>query len=368
MPTTPQSPDSLRRVVRELVAEWRDAAPFGECDSWLRSPDIGFSKALASAGLIGMTWPAPYGSGMSNLARLAVTEELLRVGAPVAAHWIGDRQIGPAILRHGSEELKREILPGIAAAESFFCLGMSEPQAGSDLAAVRTSAVECPNGYRIRGRKMWTSGAHRATHAYVLARTTPIDEVERRHQGLSEFIVDMDSPGISISPIVDLAGEHHFNEVVFDDVFVPAHRVLGTVGSGWRQVMEQLSFERGGPERVLSTYPLLATLMADEGQGCEPVARGKLLARLAVLRDLCRRIAIELDAGRVPTQEAVTCKYLGNAFESDVIEHAREVIGSGTPELRARYTQALLASPAFSIRGGSAEVLLSIIAKQEAEA
>jgi len=300
--------------------------------------------------------------------RLVVTEELLRAGAPVAAHWIADRQIGPAILRHGSEELQQEILPGIVSADFIFCLGMSEPDAGSDLASVRTSAVRVDGGWRLTGQKVWTSLAHQATHAYVLART---ERGARKYDGLTEFIVDMDSSGISVSPIVDLAGEHHFNEVRFDEVFVPERRVLGNVGSGWRQVIEQLSFERGGPERVLSTYPLLVSVLASGLTLHDPEAVrqiGELAARLAVLRHLCREVAQAMDAGEAPVQKAAMLKHLGNQFERDVIEVARPLVGGETAGPASAFGQALLASPGFGLRGGAAEVLLGIIAKSEAPA
>lgn len=364
--TRDRSLEGVREEVRGLIESWRAAGRLvPRSDAWLRSADIDFSKELAARGLIGMAWPKPYGAGASNVDRLAMTEELLRAGAPVAAHWVGDRQIGPAILRHGSERLREEILPGIASADYLFCLGMSEPDAGSDLAAIRTRAVPYADGYELTGRKIWTSGAHRATHVYVLARTTTADAVVRKYDGLTEFIVDMSSPGICVTPIVDLAGEHHFNEVTFDKVLVPGHRVLGEVGNGWAQVMEQLSFERGGPERVLSTYPLLTTVLAGADLPGSRPQLGRLVARLAVLRQLCWQIARKLDAGEAPIQEAATCKYLGNAFEHDVIELARGALRPDAVELRAAFGDALLASPGFSIRGGAAEVLLSIITKQE---
>jgi acyl-CoA dehydrogenase len=272
---------ALRQQVRDLTGRWRAEGRYvPRNDSWLRGFDLEFSRELASLGLIGLTWPVEYGgAGLPNVARLAVTEELLRAGAPVAAHWIGDRQIGPSVLRHGSPPLRAEILPGIISADFVFCLGMSEPEAGSDLASVRTFATSEDGGWRVRGRKVWTSAAHRATHAYLLART---ERTADRHHGLTEFIVDMDSPGTSVSPIVDLTGEHHFNEVVFDDVLVPGHRVLGQVGHGWPQVVEQLSFERGGPERFLSSYALLTDLLAAARDGRADVRAelGELTARL----------------------------------------------------------------------------------------
>lgn len=360
--------EGLRVEVRELTRHWRCQGRYvPRSDNWLRGFDPEFSKELAARGLIGITWPKEVGGrGLSNTARLAVTEELLRAGAPVAAHWVGDRQIGPAVVRHGSDRLKAEILPGIISADFIFCLGMSEPEAGSDLASVRTFAAKADGGWRVKGRKIWTSGAHHATHAYLLART---ERGERKHHGLTEFIVDMDSPGIDVSPIVDLSGEHHFNEVTFDDVFVPEHRVLGEVGNGWKQVVEQLSFERGGPERFLTTYPLFADLVAAAAHRDDDIRAeiGTLVARLATLRTLAWQVARDLDAGQVPVQQAATLKYLGNAFEHDVIEVARRLFSGGGRRPHQGFVQALLASPGYSIRGGAAEVLLSLIARQEAQ-
>jgi alkylation response protein AidB-like acyl-CoA dehydrogenase len=355
---------SLRQQVRDLTRRWREEGRYvPRNDSWLRGFDLEFSRELAGLGLIGLTWPVSCGGGgLPNVARMAVTEELLRAGAPVAAHWIGDRQIGPSILRHGTARLREEILPGIISADFVFCLGMSEPEAGSDLASVSTFATRQADGFRVRGRKIWTSGAHRATHAYLLART---ERADNKHQGLTEFIVDMDSPGISVSPIVDLTGEHHFNEVTFDDVLVPSHRVLGEVGNGWRQVVEQLSFERGGPERFLSSYALLADLLGAAGRGEVDLRAelGELTARLATLRRISWQVASRLDAGEAPVVEAATLKYLGNAFETDVIEVARRAFGAGRGS--PGFAEALLASPGFSLRGGAAEVMLGLMARRE---
>jgi alkylation response protein AidB-like acyl-CoA dehydrogenase len=360
--------DQLRDEVRGLTAEWLAAGKYvPRCDSWLRSFDLEFSKELASRGLIGLTWPKRFGgSELDARSRLVVTEELLRAGAPVAAHWIADRQIGPAILRHGNAVLQEEILPGITSADYVFCLGMSEPEAGSDLAAVRTTARAVDGGWLVSGRKTWTSNAHHATHAYVLART---DASGRKHEGLTEFVVDMGGDGVDVTPIVDQAGEHHFNETTFTDVFVPEHRVIGTVGGGWRQVIEQLSFERGGPERVLSTYPLLAAtieVLAETQPVGDLPALGELVSRLATLRRMCWNIAESLDLGHAPITEAATLKLLGTEFEVDVIDFARSA-GLGRSRHKELFEQSLLASPGFSIRGGSSDVLLSIIAKNEAQ-
>lgn len=359
--------EQLRQRTRTYVEAWkRDHADDFRADNWMRGFDREFSAGLAAEGMLGISWPVEHGgAGLGNVARLAITEELLRAGAPTGAHWIGERQIGPSIIRHGNEELRREFLPAIMSAEYTFCLGMSEPEAGSDLASVSTRAVETSNGWRVRGRKVWTSGAHHATHIYLLART---DEGERKHQGLTEFVVDMNSPGISVSPILDIAGQHHFNEVTFDDVHVPATRQLGQRGGGWRQVLGQLAFERGGPERFLSTYPVLVELIQRGPAITAAVTQeiGDLVARLAVLRQMVLQVAELLDAGDVPVQQAAMLKLMGSSFEVDLIEVARTAYARADVTPGPIFFDALLASPGFGIRGGAADVLLEMIAKQEA--
>jgi acyl-CoA dehydrogenase len=359
---------ALRESVRRLVNEWRATTnDQPRCDAWMRGFDLEFSRDLAARGWIGMCWPAELGgNGASNLARLVVTEELLRLGAPVAAHWMGDRQVGPAILRYGTPELQQEFLPRIASAEVVFCLGMSEPEAGSDLAAVRTRATRSKAGWRISGRKIWTSHAHRATHAYVLARTDPESE---RHKGLTEFIVDMRSSGVDVSPILDISGEHHFNEVTFDDVPVPERWVIGDIGDGWRQVTNQLAFERGGCERFLSTYPLFAQLLASLKDHQDDHLRadvGRLLARLNGLRALGQQLARDIDNGAAPVTGAAVLKYLGTSLEAEIVELARRFDLIADSPAGRLLRDAVLAVPAFGIRGGASDVLLSIIAKQVA--
>jgi alkylation response protein AidB-like acyl-CoA dehydrogenase len=362
--TEPVELAELRHQVRELVAQWRDRFT-PRCDAWLRGCDPEFSRALAARGWIGLTWPAEYGgSAASNAARQVVTEELLRAGAPVADHWMGDRQIGPAILRYGTEFLKQRYLPRIASGELTFCLGMSETESGSDLASVRTVATKVAGGWRITGSKVWTSHAHRSTHAYVLARS---DRAADEHAGLTEFIVDMSSERVSVRPIYDLRGDHHFNETIFDDVFVPDDHVLGEVGNGWRQVTEQLAFERGGMERVLSTYPLLAESVARARTDEQFERTGAALATTQVLRRLGRLIATEIDSGAAPVLLAAIGKDVGTIFEGDVNELGRHVLdvepdpsAEGPAGLLA---DGILAAPGFTIRGGVTEVLRTIIAR-----
>ncbi|GAA4284357.1 hypothetical protein GCM10022261_18880 [Brevibacterium daeguense] len=361
------SSNEIRTRIRAFLDERLASGAFApKVDCWLRSVDHDFSRDLGAAGFLGMTWPTEHGgAGRPNTDRLALTEELLRVGAPVTAHWIAERQIGPAVLRAGTEQLKADILPDIIAGRAVIGLGMSEPEAGSDLASVKTRAVPAEGGWILNGHKIWTTQAHNATAMYILARTSVED---KKHQGLSEFIIDMDSPGIEVSPIVDLAGEHHFNEVRYTDVFIPADRLIGTEGEGWKQVIEQLSFERGGPERALSTWVLMPELLAEEQLRTDEGAQrdlGQMVATLAGLRHMYRRIAAALDAGQAPIRLAAASKYLGNTFEKDLIDVARRLVPCPSEPLAEMIQQALWASPAFGIRGGAEDVLLGIVAKLE---
>lgn len=369
--SSPREYDLLRRDVRDFIEGWRHDHRFvPRLDSWMRSFDRDFSRALGERGWIGVTWPTGFGGGdRSNLARLVITEELLRAGAPVAAHWMADRQIGPAILRFGTPELQHEFLPRIARGELVFCVCMSETEAGSDLAAVRTRARPDGTDWMVTGHKIWTTHAHEADYAYLLART---DDSGAKHEGLTEFIVDMSAPGITVRPILDLNGEHHFNEVFFEDVRVPGDRVIGAPGAGWQQVTEQLSFERGGAERILSVYPLLvavvASLTSTVTSDLQIETIGRLASRLSALRQLAWNVALALDAGEAPKRDAAVLKYLGTRFEQETADALRRVLdvaprpGDGVTGLLA---EALVAAPAFTIQGGTTEMLLTIIARDE---
>ncbi len=246
-----------------------------------------------------MTLPREYGGhARTALERYVVNEELLAVGAPVAAHWVGDRQTGPSLLRYGTDEQKNYFLPKLVAGEVFFAIGMSEPGSGSDLASVRTRGERVDGGWEVTGTKLWTSNAHRADWFFVLCRTEPLGE--NRHAGLSQFIIDLKTPGISIRPVPILTGAHHFNEVVMDRVFVPDSRVLGQIGQGWHQVTSELAFERSGPERFMSTFPLLQELLRVVGTDPDPhtaQAIGELAAELWSLRRMSLSVAAALQRG-----------------------------------------------------------------------
>nr|WP_062997664.1 acyl-CoA dehydrogenase family protein [Nocardia jinanensis] len=371
-----QELEEVRGRTREFLAAdrerfgWRPAV-----DSWLSRWDPDFSVRLSEAGLLGLTIPAKYGGrGSEHLHRYVVTEELLAQGAPVAAHWVADRQVAPTLLRFGTEEQKARLLPEIAGGRFYSAIGMSEHGAGSDLAAVRTKATRTDGGWVVNGTKVWTSGAHHAHMVVVLARTAPPDPAAR-HQGFSQFLVPTDAAGVDIGPIELLSGEHHFNEVVLNDVFVPDSGVLGEIGNGWFQVTAELSYERSGPERFLSTMPLLLAVVrwlnSHDPSPAVKAAIGELGARVISLRQLSAGVARALETGESPTNRAALVKDLGTKFERDSVDAVARLLDdieaeSGLPvpaEIAELLREARLHQALFTLRGGTNEVLRGVVAR-----
>jgi acyl-CoA dehydrogenase len=360
---------SLRSGVRAFVAEHGP----GRCDSWLRDFDPAFSRELGRRGWIGLTVPHAYGGHEAgHLARYVVTEELLAAGAPVAYHWFADRQVAPTLVAHGSDRLRDELLPRICRGELCVCIGISEPGAGSDVAAISTRAVPADDGWRVSGQKVWTTGAMHAQYCYLVVRT---GRGEARHDGLSELVVPMDRPGISVRPIEDLAGEAHFAEIFFDEVFVEDWRLVGTPGEGFRQIVRQLDYERSGPERFLSTMPLLDALLVvlrRTGSDAWLAPIGELAARLAGLRALALDVAAQMDRGAPPAAAAALVKDLGAQFEQDVVTLAVEVADSirgcggehPNDAFAARLREGLLYQSTFTLRGGTIEILREVVARR----
>ncbi len=357
----------LRAEVRAFLGEQAAAGTFQPTiDCWLSGWDEPFSRALAERGWVGMTIPVEHGGhGCSHVERFVVTEELLCAGAPVAAHWIADRQIAPSLLKFGTDDLRREFLPAIARGESYWAIGMSEPDSGSDLASVRTRATQVAGGWRISGTKVWTSGAHRAHAFFVLARSAPLMD-GHRHEGLSQFLVRLDAPGVQVNPIPSLDDSHHFNEVVLDDVFVPDAEVMGEIGQGWHQVTSELKFERSGPERFLSTFPGLVALTADGLPARASVTGvGRHVARLAALHHLSFDVATLLQGGESAELTASMVKGLGTLAEGDLAEDLAEwAAGAENDEWDRMVSEALCRRPGFTLRGGTNEVLRGIVAKE----
>lgn len=361
----------LRQEVRSFVASELHAYPPEERTYSWNAFDAAFARKLGQRGWIGMTWPKRYGGHeRSTLERYVVTEELLAAGAPLGFCWVADRQSGPLMLRYGTEEQRQRFLPAIAAGECSFCIGMSEPDAGSDLSAVRTRADRVAGGYRVNGRKIWTSNAHLSEYLILFCRTSP-KSAEDRHAGFSQLIVKLRAPGITIRPIHYMNGEHRWNEVTFDDAFIGEDMLVGREGDGWKQLTSELAFERSGPDRILSSFTLVLELLkalqgSTDAKAVEAI--GRLTAHLITLRALSRSVAGMLQSGESPVLQASVVKDLGTTFEQSIAEVARELLRieplrSPSSTLSTVLANTIMLAPGYSIRGGTREVLRSIIAR-----
>jgi alkylation response protein AidB-like acyl-CoA dehydrogenase len=356
----------LQREVREFLDQ---RLPVGSYEPSLGMPGISdpeFSRDLGARGWLGMAISKEYGGGgRTAVERLIVVEELLARGAPVSYHWVADRQSGPIIQRYGSNEQKREYLPRIARGELSFSIGMSEPDAGSDLASLRSRAERIDGGWLINGTKIWTSGAAEATHILGLFRTS-----EHKHAGLTQFIVACDTPGVTISPIPFVDGSQHFCEVAFNDVMISNAYRLGEVGDGWKQNTSELVLERGGVDRWMSLFPIIekwAPTAPSLGTAAQ-ADLGLLTARFWGLRGLCLSLARLVDTGNSPVIEAAMVKEMATRFEQDCVEMVVRHLGRA-PDLTSAdpyeslLARAVLVSPSWSIRGGTSEILRTVIAK-----
>ncbi|MCY9545553.1 acyl-CoA dehydrogenase family protein [Lysinibacillus xylanilyticus] len=376
LPTVQFTPeqDRFRLDVRTFLKDELAKGTFTpKCDSWLSGDDPEFSKLIGQKGWIGFTWPKKYGGQeRSTIDRYILTEEFLAVGAPVAAHWFADRQTGPLLLRYGTEEQREYFLPKIVKGECYFGIGLSEPNSGSDLASVSTRAEKVEGGWIVNGQKIWTSNAHLCHYMVTLVRTSPFDG-KSKHAGLSQLIVDLHAEGITVVPIKFLTGEHHYNEVFFDNVFVPDNMVVGEIGNGWAQGLAELAFERSGPERIMSTFPLIDELIQElkrqnNLEGLQQAS--KIVARLWGLRNLSIGVAQLLESGNgedvsIP---AALVKALGTKFEQSIPEITRLIVQT-YPTLDAHrkidrfMAESILHAPGFTIRGGTSEVLYGVVAK-----
>ena len=365
---------ALQQEVRDFLAAERASGGYTPvADGWAFGVDLEFSRKLGQRGWLGMTWPKQYGGHeRSAMERYVVTEELLAAGAPVSAHWVADRQSGPMLLKNGTEAQKLDILPRIAAGECYFAIGMSEPDSGSDLASLRTSAKKVDGGYVINGRKIWSSGAHFCHFMIATVRTGGARDETKRHEGLSQFLVDLKGPGIEIRGIRNMAGDVHFNETVFEDAFVPDDCLLGKEGDGWRNVTSELGLERSGPERFLSSAITLSEAARrigpdpDDGQAR---ALGQTVARLKALRRMSLGVSALLQEGESPTVEAALVKDLGTKFESVLLNEMRQLlpsepIGQSSDDYARTLAEGMLRVPSSTIRGGTNEVLRGIVARQ----
>ncbi len=368
----PAEDEALRAEVRAFLAQAISGLPpHVRARSW-GGYSAELSRQLGEKGWIGVTLPREYGGGgRSAFTRYVLVEEYLACGAPVGSHWIADRQSGPLILKYGTEAQKRFYLPRICRGEAFFCIGMSEPGAGSDLANVKTRAVPNGKGFVLNGQKIWTTNAHHCHYMIALVRTS--GEAGDRHKGLSQVIVDLSLPGVTVRPITDLSGDSHFCEVFFDNVQLPPDALIGQEGQGWEQVTAELAFERSGPERLFSSIVLfdewLAWLRAT-GERSEGALRlaGRVFTELAPLRAMSVAVQDKLVRGESPIVEAALVKELGTTLEQSIPAaiaddlFAREA--SEVPlELLRTLNYVTEVAPSYSLRGGTRDILRGMIAR-----
>lgn len=367
----PAAAEEFRLEVREFLGSaWTPPPAHVRARSWMGF-DADFSRQLAQRGWVGLTLPQAYGgANLDAYARFVLVEELLCAGAPVCAHWIADRQSGPLILRFGSETQRRFYLPRICSAQAFFCIGMSEPNSGSDLASVGSRATRGEAGWRLNGRKIWTTYAHQAHYMIALVRTS--GDATDRQKGLSQFIVDLSLPGVTVRPIRDLAGDNHFSEVFFDDVLLTDDALIGQEGDGWKQVNAELAFERSGPERLYSSIVLLEawidSLRGKDVSDEQVKVLGRLLTHLSALRQMSIAVTAKLAAGGSPLTEAALVKDLGTEFEQSIPTLVSAILAEhpaqeAADELTRTAAYLTAVAPTFSLRGGTREILRGMIAR-----
>jgi alkylation response protein AidB-like acyl-CoA dehydrogenase len=333
-------------------------------DSWIVGHDRAFAEELGKRGWLGMTWPVEHGGhGRSALERFVVFEALISTGAPIAAAWFADRQMGPALLQYGRDEQRRRWLPGIVAGTSMWCIGMSEPDAGSNVAGIRTRAVDAGDHWVVTGQKIWTSGAADADWCYLVARTN-LDA--RPHEGLSEMVVDMSSPGITVQPIVDITGDRHFCEVFFEEVRVPKAHLVGALDGSFRQIMRQMEHERGGIDRLVSNRRLYEDVLplADRSdplmrQEIAAIESGYRIGRLLVLRETL---------GQAPRQFSAATKTFCTELEQRIADFCGQVLGPeatlAEPGLALRVSRDMMYAPAYTIMGGTTQILRNILGER----
>lgn len=335
-------------------------------------------KKLADKGWLTMAWPEEYGGqGVSHMMQVVFAEEMSYTRAP-GRDVFGTRMMAPTLMIHGTEEQKREFLPPVSKGEVQWCQGYSEPESGSDLASLQTRAVEDGDDFIINGTKIWTSSAHRADHIMVLTRTDPDAP---KHRGISFLLCDMNTPGLTVNPIINMAGDHGFNMVTFDNVRVPKKNLVGEQNRGWYVGATLLDFERSGVDysaggrRVLEE---LITYAKDNDQN------GSLIASNPIMRNRLADLAIEVDVSRlisyniawmqgeglVPNKESSMGKVVGTELQQHLSETGMQMLGlhgqlepgSKYAPMQGRIEHMHLTSVSETIQAGTSEIQRNIIA------
>jgi alkylation response protein AidB-like acyl-CoA dehydrogenase len=354
---------ALAEEARELGRKVAADADFLE-DSWIARHSQEFAQELASRGWVGMTWPEEHGGGgRPAIERFMVFEALISEGAPLAATWFADRQMGPTLLQFGTDEQRRRFLPDMVAGRSMWAIGMSEPDAGSDVASLRTKAVLDGDHWVVDGQKVWTSGAALADWCYLVVRTDPDAP---KHAGLSELIVDLRSPGIDVRPLRDMTDDHHFCEIHLDGVRVPVDNLVGELNGSFRQLMRQMEHERGGIDRLVANKRLYLDCLPHADlehpvvrQQVAEIETGYRIGRLLVLRETL---------GQAPKAFSAATKTFCTEFEQRVADFCATALGPlatlDEPGLPHRVARNLCYAPGYTIMGGTTQILRNILGER----
>ncbi len=328
-------------------------------DSWINGFSKEFAKEMAALGWIGLTWPTEFGgAGRPPLDRLIIGEELIVAGAPIAAMWFADRQMGPSLIAYGRPDQQQAFLPGMLSGDDTWCIGMSEPNAGSDLASLSTQAIRDGDEFVINGQKMWTSFGAVADYCYVICRTSTEGPP---HQGISEIIVPMNTPGIEVRPIKDMTTNQHFCEVFLTDVRVPITNLVGLEGNAFKQTMRQLEHERGGIDRLVSNHALF-TIAVQRADRSDPRVRQEIaslesnyrIGRILVTREVLRQAPKGFSAATkcfCTEHEWRVSEFVARSFGADAMVWGDVVHG-------------LLYSPGYTIMGGTSDIMRNILGER----
>jgi len=337
--------------------------------------EVDWLRKLAKRGWVAPAWPKEYGgAGMSTMQQFIFNEEIARARAP-RPNFLAIGLAGPTLIVHGTDEQKKEHLSGILSGEHFWCQGFSEPESGSDLASLKTRAVQDGDDFIINGQKIWTSGAHRSSRMMLLART---DFDVPKHKGISYFLLDMKSPGVSVRPLMNMAGTHSFNEVFFDNVRVPKKDLLGELNKGWYVATTTLDFERSGIINAVSLQQLIQELLdfADR-DGIRPATpvRHEIAERwieTEVAIALSYRVVSMQVKGLIPNQEASITKLFGSELAQRIARTAvhlagpRAVLSEGSKHapMGGRPESWYRIAVGATLAGGTSEIQRGVIAQR----
>lgn len=359
---------------REIPLEWRER---GQLGGGIQDVALhrAWSRKLDEAGYAALTWPVKYGGGGKSIRHLNIyLEESAAADAPDHVNIVGIGFAGPTILAWGTDRQREQLIPPLLRGDQVWCQGFSEPEAGSDLASLRTSASRSGDTWVVQGHKIWSSFAHIADKCILLARTDP---AAPKHAGLSMFLIDMDSPGIEVRPLRQVTGHSEFNEIFFDGVEVPASSMLGSPGDGWRVAMTTLRHERGTSAMGMAAglakqvHRFARTLLELE-LGSRPEAIDALAlawVRLQALRLTNERFLEATGSGQEPGPETSASKLMWSTANQDLTTAAHEVVLSLPVSDDVRRWQDYwlgerLRARGNSIEGGTSEILLNILGER----